>query len=124
MHARRFHAVACWRLSGRQAALRWQAVSTARGRNEVCQVSPPTAIPRFRQASVPERVGNVNGLTVHMLEAGYETSGRPADPAAAWLSRARLQLAQGDAAAGIGGVSRDRSRPARLRTHDGLGQLL
>ena len=42
------------RSSGRQAALRWQAVSTARGRNKVCQVSLPTGIPRFRKASALE----------------------------------------------------------------------
>ena len=44
--------------------------------------------------------------------------------AAAWLSGARLQLAQGDAAAGGGGLSRDRARPARLRAHHGLGRFL
>ncbi len=45
-------------------------------------------------------IADVNGLTAHILEAGYETPGRPAVLAAAWLSGARLQLAQGDAAAG------------------------
>ena len=38
----------------------------------------PTAIPRSRQGIRSRRVANVNGLTVHMLEAGYETPGRPA----------------------------------------------
>ena len=50
---------------------------------------------------------------------------RPAlRPAAARLSRARLQLAQGDAAAGRGGLSRRRPRPARLRPHHRLGRGL
>ena len=44
--------------------------------------------------------------------------------AAAWLSGARLQLAQGDAAAGGGRLSRDRARPARLRPHHRLGRFL
>lgn len=38
----------------------------------------PTAIPPFRQAFVPAPSSNVNGLTVHMLEAGFESPGRPA----------------------------------------------
>jgi len=40
-------------------------------------------LPPYGNATIPpgirsRTVGNVNGLTVHMLESGYETSGRPA----------------------------------------------
>ena len=47
-------------------------------------------------------VDNGNGLSVHMLEAGFESPGRPASAAPARISGALLQLAQGDAAAGRG----------------------
>ena len=41
------------------------------------------SLPPYGNSTLPpgirsRRVGNVNGLTVHMLEAGYETPGRPA----------------------------------------------
>ena len=41
------------------------------------------SLPPYGNATIPpgirsRAVGNVNGLTVHMLEAGYETAGRPA----------------------------------------------
>jgi pimeloyl-ACP methyl ester carboxylesterase len=41
------------------------------------------SLPPYGNATIPpgirsRRVANVNGLTVHMLEAGYETPGRPA----------------------------------------------
>jgi pimeloyl-ACP methyl ester carboxylesterase len=42
------------------------------------------------------------------LEAGFETPGRPAVLLLHGFPEARLQLAQGDAGAGGGGVSRDR----------------
>ncbi len=40
-------------------------------------------LPPYGNSTIPpgvrsRRVGNVNGLTVHILEAGYETAGRPA----------------------------------------------
>ena len=67
-------------------------------------------------------VDGINGLTLHVLEAGYE-SGRQAGRApAARISGTRLQLAQGDAAAGGRRLSRDRAGPARLRPHHGLGR--
>ena len=66
-------------------------------------------------------VAGVNGLTMHVLEAGYEPPGRPVRAAAARLSRARLQLAQGDAAAGGRRLPRDGAGPARLRPHDAAG---
>ena len=66
-------------------------------------------------------VEDINGLRMHVLEAGFETQ-RPALPAAAArLSRTGLQLAQGDAGAGGGRLSRDRAGPARLRPHHRLG---
>ena len=48
-------------------------------------------------------VNNNNGLMVHVLEAGFETRGPALRAAAARLPGARLQLAQGDAAAGGAG---------------------
>jgi pimeloyl-ACP methyl ester carboxylesterase len=50
-------------------------VQTARPANE--------GLPPYGNSTIPpgvrsRSVGNVNGLTVHMLEAGYETPGRPA----------------------------------------------
>src|ERR1700682_3273072 len=41
------------------------------------------SLPPYGNSTIPpgirsRTVGNVNGLTVHMLEAGYETPGRPA----------------------------------------------
>ena len=69
-------------------------------------------------------VDDINGLSMHVLEAGYETPGRPLRAAAARLSRARLQLAQGDAGAGGGRLSRDRAGPARLWPHRRLGRRL
>ena len=69
-------------------------------------------------------VNNSNGLTMHVLEAGFEDQGPALRPAAARLPRAGVQLAQGDAAAGRRRVSRDRPGPARLRANDGLGRQL
>ena len=51
-------------------------------------------------------------------------AGPSGGPAAARLSRDRLQLAQGDAGAGRGRLSRDRARPARLWPHHRLGRRL
>ena len=45
-------------------------------------------------------------------------------PAAARLSRARLLLAQGDAGAGCGRLSRDRAGPARLWPHHRMGSRI
>src|SRR5262245_28649834 len=47
------------------------------------QVTPGASLPPYGNATIPggirsRTVANVNGLTVHMLEAGYETTGRPA----------------------------------------------
>ncbi len=46
-------------------------------------------------------VEDINGLTMHVLEAGDEQDALPA--AAPWLSGTGVQLAQGDAAAGAAG---------------------
>ena len=79
-------------------------------------VLPPGIRSRF--------VDNVNGLRMHVLEAGYEPTGRPARPAAARLPRARLQLAQGDGTDRRGRLSRDRAGRARLRPHLRHGRAL
>ena len=56
----------------------------ARDAAEAGQVRTDAArLPPYGNATIPpgirsRTVGNVNGLTVHMLESGYETSGRPA----------------------------------------------
>src|SRR3984957_5319644 len=44
---------------------------------------PQADLPPYGNGTIPagirsRAVANVNGLTVHMLEAGYETAGRPA----------------------------------------------
>ena len=54
---------------------------------------------------------------MHVLEAGFEPPGPARRAAAARLSRARLQLAQGDAADRRRRLSRDRAGRARLRPH-------
>ena len=67
-------------------------------------------------------IDNINGLSLHVLEAGFEGTGRPSlPPAAARFSRAGLQLAQSDATVGCGRLSRGGSRSARLRPHHWLG---
>ena len=76
--------------------------------------------PGIRSRFVP----GINGLTMHVLEAGFETAGPALRPAAARLPGARLQLAQGDAAARRRRLPRDRARPARLRPHHRLGRRL
>ncbi len=59
-------------------------MTLARGLARAGQVRASTAsLPPYGNATIPpgirsRTVANVNGLTVHMLEAGYETSGRPA----------------------------------------------
>ena len=60
-------------------------------------------------------VTGVNGIAMHVLEAGFETPARHA--AGARLPRTRLQLAQGDAARRGRRLPRDGTRPARLRRH-------
>ena len=72
-------------------------------------VLPPGVRSRF--------VDGVNGLRMHVLEAGFETPGRPALLLVHGLPRARLQLAQGDGAARRGRLSRVRAGRARLRAH-------
>ena len=49
----------------------------------------------YGQATIPvgirsRFVDNVNGLRMHVLEAGYQTSGRPGVLTLAWFPRARL----------------------------------
>jgi len=59
-------------------------MTLARGLARAGQVrSNIASLPPYGNATIPpgiraRTVANVNGLTVHMLEAGYETSGRPA----------------------------------------------
>jgi pimeloyl-ACP methyl ester carboxylesterase len=59
-------------------------MTLARGLARAGQVRATTAsLPPYGNSTIPtgirsRAVANVNGLTVHMLEAGYETSGRPA----------------------------------------------
>ena len=72
-------------------------------------VLPPGIRSRF--------VDNVNGLRMHVLEAGFETPGRPRRAAAARLSRTGLQLAQGDGPACRRRLSRVRAGRPRLRPH-------
>ena len=72
-------------------------------------VLPPGIRSRF--------VDGVNGLRMHVLEAGFETPGRPALLLRARLPRAGLQLAQDHGAARRGRLSRLRAGRARLRSH-------
>ena len=65
-------------------------------------------------------VDRVNGLRLHLLEAGEP--GRPVRAAAARFSRAGLELAQADAAAGRRRLPRARAGPARLRPQHRLGR--
>jgi pimeloyl-ACP methyl ester carboxylesterase len=59
-------------------------MTLAQGRARPGQVRADTAsLPPYGNSTIPpgirsRTVANVNGLTVHILEAGYETSGRPA----------------------------------------------
>ena len=59
-------------------------MTLARGLARAGQVRTNTAsLPPYGNSTIPagirsRAVANVNGMTVHMLEAGYETSGRPA----------------------------------------------
>src|SRR5690242_9666913 len=70
------------------------ATATAAGLSKItsAQVAPPrdsivrtdfSKLPPYGNATIPagirsRHIANVNGLTVHILEAGYETPGRPA----------------------------------------------
>jgi hypothetical protein len=84
-----------------------------------------TDLPPYANSTLPpsirsRSVANVNGLTVHILEAGYEVPGRPAlllhgfpELAYSWR-KVMLPLA-------AAGILRDRPRSARLRPHDWLG---
>ena len=69
-------------------------------------------------------VDGINGLRMHVLEAGFETSGPALHPAAARLSRARVLLAQGDAGPRSRRLSRDRAGPARLWPHHRMDRRL
>src|SRR5437870_1896522 len=59
-------------------------IAVVRGTARAGQVRTGTAgLPPYGNSTIPagirsRTVANVNGLTVHMLEAGYETAGRPA----------------------------------------------
>ena len=58
------------------AAMGGMALARAQGRIDVASL-PPYGNSTIPQGIRSRRVANVNGLTVHMLEAGYETPGRP-----------------------------------------------
>ena len=79
-------------------------------------VLPPGIRARF--------VRDINGLDVHILEAGFEQPGPAARRAAARVSGDRLFLAQGDAGAGRCRVSRRRAGSARLRPDDRVERQL
>ena len=80
-----------------------------------------STIPPWR--SLPQRRQRQRPDGAH-VGSRLRDSGPASRAALARLPRARLQLAQGDGAVGIGGVSRHRPRPARLRAHHRLGRLL
>ena len=88
-----------------------------------------TAIGVYPEAVLPRGIRSrfvrgVNGLTMHVLEAGFETGGRPCvlllhgfpELAYSWR-KVMLPIAARR-------VSRDRPRPAGLRPHHGLGRRL
>ena len=66
------------------SAVAMGGVTLAQDRTQPGSVRTDVAsLPPYGNATIPpgirsRRVANVNGLTVHMLEAGYETPGRPA----------------------------------------------
>ena len=87
------------------------------------------SLPPYGNSTIPagirsRTVANVNGLTVHMLEAGYETAGRPAILLLHGFPELAYSWRKVMLPAGRGGVSRDRPRHARLRSHDRVGPLL
>ena len=69
-------------------------------------------------------VDGINGLRMHVLEAGFETPGRPCVLLLHGFPELAYSLAQGDAGAGGGRLSRDRAGPARLWPHHRLGRRL
>ena len=75
---------------------------------------PPIPLP----SSIRSRsIEGINGLKVHVLEAGFETRDRPCVLLLHGFPGTRLQLAQGHAGTGGGRLSRDRAGPARLWPH-------
>ena len=72
-------------------------------------VLPPGIRSRF--------VADINGLRMHVLEAGARGGGARWRSPAPRLPRTRLQLAASDAGARRRGVSRPGARSARLRPH-------
>jgi pimeloyl-ACP methyl ester carboxylesterase len=66
------------------SAVAMGSVTLAQDRTQPGSARPDVAsLPPYGNSTIPpgirsRRVSNVNGLTVHMLEAGYETAGRPA----------------------------------------------
>ena len=84
----------------------------------------PLSTPTLPRGIRSRFVDNINGLRMHVLEAGFEAEGAAVPAAPARLPRARLQLAQGDAAAGGGRLPRGRPRSARLRPHHRLDRRL
>jgi hypothetical protein len=85
----------------------------ALGSGRAAIVRDTATLPPYAKGTLPpgirsRTVANVNGLTVHILEAGYENPGRPAVLLLHGFPRTRLQLAQGYAAAHGGWISCDR----------------
>ena len=76
--------------------------------------------PGLRARFVP----GINGLRIHMLEAGFETPRPALHPVAARLPRTRLVLAQAHAPARRRRLPRRRPRSARLWPHHRLGHRL
>ncbi len=63
----------------------------------------PLTTPTLPRGIRSRFVDGINGLTMHVLEAGFEAKGRPCVLLLHGFPGARLQLAQGDAAAGGAG---------------------
>ena len=67
---------------------------TASARPDIVHTDFST-LPAYGNGTIPagirsRQIANVNGMTVHILEAGYETPGRPGSLALAWLPGTRL----------------------------------
>ena len=79
--------------------------------------------PAMLPAGIRSRlVNDINGIRMHILEAGFETPGRPGGAPPPRLSGTGVQLAEGHAADRHGRVSRLRARRARVRAHVRCGR--
>ena len=66
-------------------------------------------------------VDNINGLRMHVLEAGFETKGRPCVLLLHGFPELAYSWRKVMPAACRGRLSRDRAGPARLWPHHGMG---